>query len=200
MPDDTLLNYESESVLSFAAPLAGFRSRKAAQLSAFFAVRSAGTIEKLKLIKLIYMAERRFLGLYHHPMLFDELYSLPHGPICSSTLNGIDGIIHNATWDEFIARNGNIVVALKKFTRAELDELSDAELSAARATWKRFRGMTASQIRNWSHEHCPEYTETLKRRIPIAYRDVLEALGREDAEQIDREINEMRRIESLLAG
>ena len=62
--------------------------------SAYFALKSGGVIEKLKLIKLIIFRER-FLSEYHHPMLFDELYSLPHGPICSSTLNGIDGIIHD---------------------------------------------------------------------------------------------------------
>ena len=117
------------SAPAWAAPLVGFRSRKAAQLCAFFAVKSAGTIEKLKLIKLLYFAERKFLSEYHHPMLFDEYQSLPHGPICSSALNGIDGIIHEEIWDDYIARNGNVVVALKSFTRDELDEVSDAEIS-----------------------------------------------------------------------
>ena len=31
--------------------------------------------------------------------------SLPHGPICSSTLYGIDGAIHEEIWSDFIARN-----------------------------------------------------------------------------------------------
>src|SRR5215204_5006759 len=83
----------SESYPSYAAPLVGFRPDKAAQLAAFFAVQSDGMLDKLKLIKLIYMTERKFVGDNHCPMLFDELYSLPHGPICSSTLNGIDGIV-----------------------------------------------------------------------------------------------------------
>ena len=157
-------------------------------------------IEKLKLIKLIYLTERRFLGEYCHPMLFDELYSLPHGPICSSTLNGIDGVIHSATWDNFIARNGNIVVAMKKFERDDFDELSNAEVRAAKAVWDEFGHLTASQIRNYTHDNCPEYTETLKRRIPISYGDILTALGVEEADLIDREIGEMRRVESLLAG
>jgi uncharacterized phage-associated protein len=200
MPDDGPFYQQSDAAPSYAAPLAGFRSRKAAQLSAYFAVQSAGVIEKLKLIKLVYLTERRFLERHDHPMLFDELYSLPHGPICSSTLNGIDGIIHSATWDRYIARNGNLVVALKKFKRDAFDELSNAEIREAQMAWRRFGKMTASQIRNFTHDHCPEYTETEKDRIPISYRQLLEALGKEDAEDIDREIGEIRRIVGLLAG
>src|SRR5690349_9448667 len=86
------------------APLVGFKSRKAAQLCAFFAIKAGGLIEKLKLIKLVYLAERTCLKDWHRPILFDELFSLPHGPICSSTLNGIDGAVHAEMWAEFIAR------------------------------------------------------------------------------------------------
>jgi uncharacterized phage-associated protein len=190
---------ESEAP-SYAAPLVGFKSRKAAQLSAFFALKAEGSVEKLKLIKLIYLTERRFLKDHEHPMLFDELYSLPHGPICSSTLNGIDGIIHETVWDQFIARNGNEISPVKKFTRDDFDELSDAEWEIANRIWTRFRGMTASQIRNYSHQNCPEYTEIDRGRIPISYREVLEALENPNAEDIDREISDMRRADSILSG
>jgi uncharacterized phage-associated protein len=186
---------------SFLAPLVGFRSRKAAQICTYFALESGGLIEKLKLIKLVYLSERACLAENHRPMLFDEFFSLPHGPICSSTLNGIDGEIHGHIWDDFVARNGNEIVALKKFTREDLDEISDAEMDILERTWGEFGHMTASQLRNYSHDHCPEYTETAG-RIPISYRDVIEALGASDAEAelVDREISEFRREESALIG
>lgn len=186
---------------AYAIPLVGFQSRKAAQLCVFFALKSGrGTIEKLKLIKLAYLSERECLGRHRHPMLFDEFYSLPHGPICSSTLNGINGVIHEDTWGEFLARNGNIVVALKSFARDDLDELSDAEIDVLESIWREFGGMTASQLRNYSHDNCPEYTEIESGRIPITYREVLEALGDPQAEDVDRDISEMRRAESVLLG
>ncbi len=72
-------------------PSAGFRSQKTAQICAFFASRNRSPIDKLKLIKLIYFSEREFLSKYNNSMLFDEFYSLPHGPICSNALNGING-------------------------------------------------------------------------------------------------------------
>jgi uncharacterized phage-associated protein len=197
MPDR---EYEPSLYPSFLAPLVGFRSRKAAQICAFFALHGGGLIEKLKLIKLVYLSERRFLGENHRPMLFDELFSLPHGPICSSTLNGIDGEIHGHIWDDFLARNGNEIVALKKFTRDDFDEISDVEIDTLEEVWTKFGHMTASQLRNYSHDHCPEYTETTG-RIPISYREVLEALGAsgEEAESVDREISEFRREENALS-
>lgn len=182
----------------WATPLVGFRSRKAAQLCAYFAVESGGTIEKLKLIKLLYLAERRFLSENHHPMLFDEYYSLPHGPICSSALNGIDGIIHGEIWDDYIARNGNVVVAMKSFSRDELDDVSDAELEVVAGIWRQFGHMTASQLRNYSHDNCPEYTETTG-RIPISCKQILEAVGEEDAEALANEVDKMIKLDGLLS-
>ena len=184
--------------LSWTQPCAGFRSRKAAQMCAYFATQSDGTIEKLKLIKLIYLAERKHLFEHHHPMLFDEFYSLPHGPICTSTLNGINGMVHEALWDEYVARNGNIVVAMKAVAREDLDEISDAEMTAITEVWGEFSNMTASQIRNYTHDHCPEYTETDNARIPISYRQIFEALGEEDAEVISQSISELVKLEGIL--
>ncbi len=182
----------------WATPLIGFRSRKAAQLCAYFALESEGTIEKLKLIKLLYFAERKFLSENHHPMLFDEYYSLPHGPICSSTLNGMNGIIHEEIWDDYIARNGNVVVAIKHLSRDDLDEVSDTELAVVDDIWRDFGQMTASQLRNYSHENCPEYTETTG-RIPISYKQMLKAVGKEDADVLANDIDEMIDLEAALA-
>ena len=182
----------------WATPLVGFRSRKAAQLCAWFALQNEGTIEKLKLIKLLYFSERKFLSENHHPMLFDEYYSLPHGPICSSALNGIDGIIHEELWDDYIARNGNVVVAIKRLSRDELDEVSNAELAVVEDIWRNFGHMTPSQLRNYSHENCPEYTETMG-RIPISYKQILRAVGEEDADVLASDIEDMIDLDVALS-
>lgn len=189
-------------------PLVGFKSRKAAQIAAFFALKSAtpkrGTIEKLKLIKLIYFSEREFLKHHRLPMLFDEFYSLPHGPICSAALNGIDGKLDAGDediWGEHIARNGNVVVAMKRFVREELDEIHRPEVKMLNYVWHRFGDMTASQLRNYSHENCPEYTEVTEGRIPISYRDVMIALGFTGvaADAVDDNVKNIRRKESVPA-
>lgn len=201
MPSETPEGRQhGENAPRHAAPLIGFRSRKAAQLAAYFTHLSGGQIDKLKLIKLVYMTERGYLGQYETSLLFDELYSLPHGPICSSTLNGIDGVIHEDVWSEFITRHGrDKIYSSRTIARDDLDELSNAVVLIADEVWCEFRDMSAWQIRNWTHEHCPEYTETTG-RIPISYKEVLEALGNPEAEAIDQEIRDLRRAESALRG
>lgn len=183
---------------SWPQPSAGFRSKKAAQICAYFASRSGGTIEKLKLIKLVYLSERKFLSEYHQPMLFDEYYSLPHGPVCSGVLNGINGMIHESLWDEYIARNGNIVVAVKSVGRNDLDHISDAEMAVLDGIWDEFSELTASQIRNHTHANCPEYTETDRARVPISYRQIFEAIGENDATNIANNISELVKLEGIL--
>lgn len=190
-----------ENMPAYLAPLVGFRSRKAAQLCAYFAVIAGGIIDKLKVIKLAYLSERKFLAEYHLPMLFDEFYSLPQGPICSSTLNGLDGLLHECLWGEFVKKSGrDKIIATRKFDRDDLDELSDAEIEILEAAWREFGNMSAWEIRNYTHENCSEYTLVEKGRVPISYRSVLEALGDADAELVDREIDELRRVENALSG
>ena len=157
-------------------------------------------IDKLKLIKLVYLTERRFLKEHRMPMLYDELYSLQHGPVCSNTLNGIDGFIDQDVWSQFIALHGrNKVFPVSRFNRDDLDEISDAEMDAIEAAWEEFGRMSAWDIRDYSHEHCAEYTEVSGGRVPISYRDVIEALGEPDPDEVEREVRQVRRAESVLA-
>ena len=103
-----------------------------------------------------------------------------------------------ALWDEYIARNGNIVVAVKSVEREDLDHISDARDGSAARCLAKFSGMTASQIRNYTHENCSEYTETDKARIPISYRQIFDALGEEDALEIAEGISELVKLEGVL--
>lgn len=179
-------------------PSAGFRSQKAAQICAFFAGQNRGPIDKLKLIKLIYLSEREFLSKHNTPMLFDEFYSLPRGPICSNALNGINGRLKDMTvWDKYILRNGNLVVNVEPINRDLLDHISDAEMEVLEGVWEQFSNMNASELSNYTHENCPEYTET-GRRVRISYREILEALGEEDAIEIANDISNYMKFQGML--
>src|SRR5215469_9113792 len=89
----------------------GYNIRKAAQVTAFFASKAGGSVEVLKVAKLLYLADREFMSRYDFPILFDCLVSMPHGPVTSLTLNYINGLEGERDhWDEFVeARAGNNV-------------------------------------------------------------------------------------------
>ena len=187
------------SVHGWICPVAGFRSRKAAQICASFANWNNGSMEKLKLIKLVYLSERKHLARYHQPMLFDELYSLPLGPICSNTLEGINGLTHDELWSRFIDRRGKLVFATDSFSRASLDEISDAEFDILSEVWAQFRDYSDSQLREYCRECCPEYRETGGFRVPISYEQIVGAIGTDCASEIVNNIHAMIEFERMLA-
>ncbi len=181
------------------APLAGFDSRKAAQIAAYFTARQPD-IEKLKLIKLMYLAERAALAKYGRPMIYDELYSLKDGPICSSALNGINGEIDSDTWSRYIVMDANRrnIHLQMNVSRDDLDEVSDAEMDVLESVWSEFGHFTAGQIRQWTHDHCPEYTEVDQGRVPITYAALLQAIGVESISDIEADIAQARKLSSYL--
>jgi len=177
-------------------PVIGFRSRKAAQISAFFVSLAGGSIDKLKLAKLQYLAEREFLARHLRPMTYDELYSLPHGPICSGALNGAEGKLGGREeWNAIQAHGNQHIHGSHGLGRDDLDEVSDADFDVIMAVWDKFGQMTAGQLRTFTHDpaNCPEYTEVAGSRVRISYADVLSALGNPDAGYADEQVEEFRR-------
>lgn len=157
-----------------------FNERKAAQVAAYFALRENGQINVLKLVKLIYLADRLFMEKFDATMLNDSLVSMPHGPVNSMTLNHINGLIASEDWSAFVAgRAGyNIGVANAELTVEQLDELSRAELRVLDETWAKFGNMTKFQLRDYTHSHCPEWEDPHGSSEPIPYARVFKFLGK----------------------
>lgn len=51
-----------------------FNVEKAAQITAYFALRAGGSIDELKVLKLVYIAERAYLDAYELPLTGDTLH------------------------------------------------------------------------------------------------------------------------------
>lgn len=179
-------------------PLVGYRSEKAAQVSANFLRLAAGRMDKLKLIKLLYLFERESAARRGRLALFDEYYSLKHGPVCSSSLNALNGNLDEAIWSKYISRHGKKDVYLNKnVSRDHFDQISRSDQHLIEGIWERFSWMTASQIRNWTHENCPEYTEVEEGRIPIKVEMIAEAVG-VDPNDFEASVDEYRSASAVM--
>ena len=182
------------------APLPGYNVRKAAQVIAFFAIKEGGNINVLKLAKLVYLADRRFIEKYDSPILYDRLVSMPHGPANSLTLDYVKGYIEEdrENWDHFISDRAGYDVGLSnpELQEADLTELSRAEIAVLTEAWKRFGHMTQYQLRNYTHEHCLEWEDPQGSSVPIPYERVLKYLGKDPklAEIIAAAIDEDRTL------
>jgi uncharacterized phage-associated protein len=181
--------------------LVGFRARKAAQVAAFFTISAGGKIDKLKLIKLIYLAERESAAQRDHLMLNDQYYSLEHGPICSATLNGINGRADTGAWRKYINLTDKTVTVRRSTARDDLDQISNSDLEILKKVWSEFGHMKPMEIRQWTHDHCPEYQDVpAGKSLPIPCEDIFEALGKPNAIAMAEEIQARRRLERFFVS
>lgn len=175
-----------------------FNIKKAAQVVAFFASAQGGSINVLKLTKLVYLADRRFMALHGAPILNDRLVSMDHGPVNSITYECVNGAqSDNPAWSAFIDdRAGYQIGSLFDVREEHLDELSRAEFDTLQQTWAEFGHMDRYEIRDYTHQHCPEWEDPDGSSNPIPYERVFKFLGKADAASLrdrvvaDREVDE----------
>ena len=181
----------------------GFKVKKAAQVAAYFAIAEGGQINVLKLIKLVYLADRRFMGKYDFPILNDRLVSMDHGPVNSMTLNYVNGTENQRDdWDSFIEDRASNEVGLSsdRITENDLDELSDAEIEVLGEIAAKFKDCSGFTVRDYTHKYCPEWEDPRGSSDPIPYERVLKYLEKPDPIDLANEIDAERNLDTMLAA
>ena len=164
-----------------------YREDKATQAAACLLRLHGGAMSHMKLIKLLYLADREALLRWGRPISFDWYFSLPHGPVLSFTLDKINADRDPEAlsyWHRFISeRQGHEVMLL---AQAPQDELSAAEQGLLGDIFRTFGKMSQWELRDFSHR-LPEWRDPQGSRLPIELRDILAAEGRteEDIEEIE---------------
>lgn len=159
-----------------------FNEKKAAQAAAFFLFQARQPMSVLKLMKLLYLAERRSFERHGSPMIGDRLVSMPHGPVLSVTYNHMSGELESTEggWDSWIADRAGHDLDLRDRTAlkdtADLLELSDADVEILSEVWGQFGRMTGWDLRNWTHDNCPEWKDPEGSMIPMKLEELFAAL------------------------
>lgn len=183
-----------------------FSASKAAQLAAFFVGQQGGTMPVLKLMKLMYLADRESMHVHGEPISYDYMVSMPHGPVLSRVYDLASGSASPeaaANWEEWVSDKENHCVSLARaFTRDDLDQLSDADIAIADAVWQRFGHMGRWQIRDWTHDNCPEWKDPRGSSMPIRDEDLLRVLGKSEAaaQELALRIQRERELDALFAS
>lgn len=165
--------------------MATYRELKTTQAAAHLLRLSSGVINHMKLIKLLYLADRKALVSWGRPISFDWYYSLPHGPVLSFTLNKIneeappDG---SSYWHQYISERCAHTVSL--IGEAPNDQLSPAEEKLLDTIWEEFGGMNQWELRDFTHT-LPEWQDPNGSSLPIHIRDILMSEGFSDEDITD---------------
>jgi len=178
-----------------------FNERKATQAAAHLLRLRGGRMSYLKLIKLLYLADREALLRWGRPISTDRYVSMDRGPVLSRVLDlATDGDVPGAPsiWAASISAPGNYEVELK--ADAGDDELSEAEIEILDAVFAQHGRKSRWDLVKLTHA-LPEWIDPRGGAIAIAYRDVLKAGGKSDLEiaAIEEELAELAETDLLLA-
>ncbi|MCW7551077.1 Panacea domain-containing protein [Endozoicomonas gorgoniicola] len=183
-----------------------FNDRLAAQMAAYFLLRNRGRMSVLKLMKLLYLADRESMERYGYPISYDLMVSLDHGPVLSRTLNHINDSAPSSVdgWKDWIGDRAGYEVDLRKdkITLTDLDELSKADVSVLQAVWDKFGHMHKYDLSDYTHDECPEWQDPKGSSLPLRYKDVFQALGKspEEAEELQAEIYSKQSVDDIFAS
>ncbi|NWC28433.1 SocA family protein [Pseudomonas tolaasii] len=157
-------------------------------MAAFFLCCRGGTMSYLKLMKLLYLADREAINRFNRPISDDNMVSMTHGPVLSRTLDLMKQKIPSDDWSQWITVPTAFDVSLKRALHEwdELDELSVADLNVLEDIWKKFGHMDRFQLRDYTHDNLPEWKDPGRSSQPIETSDLLEALGRNKHQAIEQ--------------
>lgn len=180
-----------------------FSSERVAQIAAEFSRLEGGSMNVLKLVKLIYLSDRLSMERYAAPITYDRLVSMDHGPVPSRTLNLINGF-ESGQWDRWLTgrENHRVAVTSMDFNRRDLDELSDADMEIIGEVWEEFGGMDQWELSEYTHNHCPEWRNPHGSSLPIHERQIFRSFGwsREEAIQAQQSIQEQRKLDHIFSS
>ncbi len=175
-----------------------FKTRKAAQVAAFFAALSGGKINILKAVKLIYLADRLSMERRDTPITNDQYFSMPFGPVNSCTYNYMNGVAppRQDEWHEFIGvRNYNDIPLSRTINIPDdLDELSRSEIKILTETWEKFENIDQFELADWTHRFCPEWADPNGSSIPIDLATIFDRLGKKNPIALAEDLQAERRL------
>lgn len=183
--------------------MSNFNEQKTAQAAAFLLHKANGVLPLLKLMKLLYLAERQSFKDFGEPLTGDSLVSMDFGPVLSRTLNHMNGAVKSGPegWETWIADRAEHMVALHdpsmiRSPEEDLLALSESDLEVLDSVWRAYGHIDRWKLVDMTHEF-PEWENPNGSSKPISLLKLLHAVGYKG--DVAREISEHVRAQQNLA-
>jgi uncharacterized phage-associated protein len=149
----------------------GFSYRKATQAINYFASKEHGSIDMLKVLKLIYFSDRYHLRKFSRTITNDEYYAMNFGPVASGTKDILEfSSFLDHEEKEYALKYLTLIPnskVIKSIKETDLDELSSSEIEAMDYVWKLLGSKHPKELSNLTHKY-PEWqkhSEQLKLKM-----------------------------------
>jgi uncharacterized phage-associated protein len=177
-----------------------FDIRKAIAAAGYVCKLNQGSFDMLKLIKAIYLAERKALVEWHRPITGDKFWSLENGPVVSRIYDLIQERVGGPEMESWRAvfnpRRGDIVSLKGDFNEKPL---SRREKEALRMAYNQIKDLTTWEVIQLVHK-LPEWENPGKSSKPIDPSVIFyhENLGESAVQEIEREIEAFQSAKASL--
>lgn len=162
-----------------------FNETKATQAAAHFIKRRGqGFISYMKLMKLLYFADREALLRWGSSITSDNYFSMDRGPVLSRVLDLVtEGAAPQEPhyWEQHLQPFGDHEVRM--IADPSDGELSEAEIELMDEIFAKLGGLSRWEIVDEAHK-LPEWEDPKGGRIPIRYRDILH-FGNKSPQEIE---------------
>lgn len=150
-----------------------FNPEAAVQVASYLLGKLGGSADKIKLMKLMYLADRDHFLRHGAPITGDDQYALPYGPVPSASLNLLNGM--DSDQNPYVLKH--VVSTSRQFRNMSspgsscLDEKSKQTLDAILAQYGQ---MHTDTLKNLTHK-LPEFVEceVSNSSAPIPYEVIL---------------------------
>lgn len=137
--------------------------KKIAQVQNYLVRKEGGKIDKLKLVKLIYLADRYHIRKYGRLVTGDDYYAMQNGPVGSVTkdIAGFSEWLAPAEREyaqKYLAPLGGDAHTIISLHDVDTDELSDTDVEALEFAYKTFGSRNAEDLVELTHEY-PEWSK-----------------------------------------
>jgi len=169
-----------ESVMTFT-----FDISKATAATGYLLALGEGKCNLIKLVKMLYVADRLALQSWHRTITGDRFYSMANGPVVSTIYNLIKGEAATklqSAWNEYIGERRYNTISLVKMP--DTRTLSDAERWALSAAFNKIHPMSTGQLVEWCHTF-PEWRDPGKSSTRIDPKAILRLTTVLTADEID---------------
>jgi uncharacterized phage-associated protein len=173
-----------------------FREDKITQIAAEFLKRAGGRMPYIKLLKLLYLADREKLLRWGVPMTYDVWCKMKRGPVLSRTYDLIKGN-GGDIWPEHISKDKYDVLLTSDpgagtLSKADRNIISDVDEKYGHQDWE--------DVVNATHD-LPEWEEPCSAVDELTYRTVLlvEGYSEQRIDAIIKGIEERTEASQILA-
>ena len=153
-----------------------FKELKTVQIAALLAKRNGGAIDLYKLIKLMYLIDRRGLEKFGDLVTFDRPFNMPFGPVLSNTYDLACEKKKGEYWSKYFSYSQtDHIVRLKTFD-VDDGELSEMEIELMNDVFKKYGNMNFQELKEYTHS-LPEFEESGETSTPISWTTLFNVTG-----------------------